>query len=192
MPAVPPILRIIVAVNAYASSGLRRDVSPRVTVALIAAGHTVTTRGEINFDLLRSEVAAELVPGVDVLVVVGGDRMVSLGTNLVAGTTKPLAIVSFGTGNDLARGLRIPVDDTDPARVDQGVVQFVVPLAITAGVFGWLGGAPQTATQGGVTTTLWLQNAGFVFVPFIVASAFAAWFGLNDIATMKASFAGPT
>ncbi|PZO00453.1 MAG: MFS transporter, partial [Hyphomicrobiales bacterium] len=41
----------------------------------------------------------------------------------------------------------------------------------------------------GVTSTLWLQNAGFVFVPFIVASAFAAWFGMNDIATMKASFA---
>jgi NNP family nitrate/nitrite transporter-like MFS transporter len=69
------------------------------------------------------------------------------------------------------------------------VVQFVVPLAITAGVFGWLGGTPQTATVGGVTTTLWLQNAGFVFVPFIIASAFAAWFGMNDIATMKASFA---
>jgi NNP family nitrate/nitrite transporter-like MFS transporter len=69
------------------------------------------------------------------------------------------------------------------------VVQFVAPLAITAGVFGWLGGNPQTATVGDVTTTLWLQNAGFVFVPFIVASAFAAWFGMNDIATMKASFA---
>jgi len=40
-----------------------------------------------------------------------------------------------------------------------------------------------------VQTTLWLQNAGFVFVPFIVASAFAAWFGMDDIATMKASFA---
>ena len=69
------------------------------------------------------------------------------------------------------------------------VVQFVVPLAITAGVFGFLGGAPETATVKGVTTILWLQNAGFVFVPFIVASAFAAWFGMNDIATMKASFA---
>jgi MFS transporter, NNP family, nitrate/nitrite transporter len=69
------------------------------------------------------------------------------------------------------------------------VVQFVVPLAITAGIFGALGGDPQTATVGKVTSTLWLQNAGFVFVPFIVASAFAAWFGMNDIATMKASFA---
>src|SRR6266545_4976336 len=69
------------------------------------------------------------------------------------------------------------------------VVQFVIPLAITAGVFGWLGGDPQTATEGGKTTQLWLQNAGFVWVPFIAASAFAAWFGTNDIASMKASFA---
>ena len=69
------------------------------------------------------------------------------------------------------------------------VVQFVVPLAITSGVFGWLGGLPQTATVRDVTTSLWLQNAGFIFVPFIVASAVAAWFGMNDIATMKASFA---
>ena len=69
------------------------------------------------------------------------------------------------------------------------VVQFVVPLAITAGIFGAFGGDPQTATVGKVTSTLWLQNAGFVFVPFVIASAFAAWFGMNDIATMKASFA---
>ena len=69
------------------------------------------------------------------------------------------------------------------------VVQFVVPIVITAGVFGALGGPPQTASVGGGTTTLWLQNAGFVFVPFIVAAAFAAWFGMDDIASMKASFA---
>jgi MFS transporter, NNP family, nitrate/nitrite transporter len=69
------------------------------------------------------------------------------------------------------------------------VVQFVVPLVITTGVFGFLGGDPQTATVGNVTTTLWVQNAGFVFVPFIIASAFAAWFGMNDLASMKASFA---
>lgn len=69
------------------------------------------------------------------------------------------------------------------------VVQFVVPLVITAGVFGVFGGDPQIATVSGVKSTLWLQNAGFVFVPFIAASAFAAWFGMNDIASMKASFA---
>ena len=36
---------------------------------------------------------------------------------------------------------------------------------------------------------MWLQNAGYIWVPFIVASAFAAWFGMNDIASAKASFA---
>ncbi|MGV3635070.1 MAG: nitrate/nitrite transporter [Pseudorhodoplanes sp.] len=69
------------------------------------------------------------------------------------------------------------------------VVQFVIPLVITAGVFGWLGGDPQAATDATGTTKLWLQNAGFVWVPFIAVSATAAWFGMNDIAAMKASFA---
>ncbi|MGE5525225.1 MAG: NarK family nitrate/nitrite MFS transporter [Rhodospirillaceae bacterium] len=68
------------------------------------------------------------------------------------------------------------------------VVQFVVPLAITAGIFGALGGAPQTIVKAGATTQMWLQNAGFIWVPFIVASAAAAWFGMNDIADAKASF----
>ncbi|MFN3658703.1 MAG: nitrate/nitrite transporter [Pseudolabrys sp.] len=69
------------------------------------------------------------------------------------------------------------------------VVQFVIPLVITAGVFGWLGGDPQTATEATGATKLWLQNAGFIWVPFIALSATAAWFGMNDIAAMKASFA---
>jgi NNP family nitrate/nitrite transporter-like MFS transporter len=66
------------------------------------------------------------------------------------------------------------------------VGQFVIPLVITAGVFGWLGGDPQVASD---NTKLWLQNAGFIWVPFIAISASAAWFGMNDIAAMKASFA---
>ena len=68
-------------------------------------------------------------------------------------------------------------------------VQFVVPIIITVGVFGWFGGDPATVTSGTQTSSLWLQNAGFIWVPFIVASAFAAWFGMNDIASAKASFA---
>ena len=68
-------------------------------------------------------------------------------------------------------------------------VQFVVPIIITVGVFGWFGGDPATVTSGTQTSSLWLQNAGFIWVPFIIASAFAAWFGMNDIASAKASFA---
>lgn len=69
------------------------------------------------------------------------------------------------------------------------VAQFLVPLAITAGVFGWLGGDPIMVTEAGRTFPMWLQNAGYIWVPFIVISAFAAWFGMNDIASARASFA---
>jgi len=69
------------------------------------------------------------------------------------------------------------------------MVQFVVPLVITAGVFGALGGEPVMVQSGGQQTPLWLQNAGFVWVPFIIAAAFAAWFRMDDLATMKSSFA---
>lgn len=69
------------------------------------------------------------------------------------------------------------------------VVQFAVPVAITMGVFGWLGGPPQPVVAASGEGRLWLQNAGFIWVPFIAASAFAAWFGMNDIASARASFA---
>jgi NNP family nitrate/nitrite transporter-like MFS transporter len=66
------------------------------------------------------------------------------------------------------------------------VMQFLVPIVITAGVFGALGGQPQTMSDGG---QLWMQNAGFVWVPFILAATVAAWVGMNDIADARASFA---
>ncbi|MDR5745699.1 NarK family nitrate/nitrite MFS transporter [Caballeronia sp. LZ029] len=69
------------------------------------------------------------------------------------------------------------------------VVQFVTPLVISASVFGSLAGETQTYVLNGVEHSIWLQNAGFIWVPFIVISAFAAWFGMNDIADAKASFA---
>jgi len=65
------------------------------------------------------------------------------------------------------------------------VMQFLVPLVITAGVFGALGGQPQTMSDGG---QLWMQNAGFIWVPFIIAATIAAWLGMNDIADAKSSF----
>ncbi len=64
------------------------------------------------------------------------------------------------------------------------VMQFLVPIVITTGVFGAMGGAPQQLSDGG---QLWLQNAGYIWVPFIAVSALAAWFGMNDIADAKAS-----
>ncbi|UIF91389.1 NarK family nitrate/nitrite MFS transporter [Cupriavidus sp. UYPR2.512] len=69
------------------------------------------------------------------------------------------------------------------------VVQFVTPLVVSLAIFGALGGEPQQYQANGATQNLWLQNAGFVWVPFIIVSALAAWFGMHDIADAKASFA---
>ena len=44
---------------------------------------------------------------------------------------------------------------------------------------------PQTLTDGG---KMWLQNAGFIWVPFLIVATLTAWFGMNDIASAKASF----
>jgi len=66
------------------------------------------------------------------------------------------------------------------------VMQFVVPVVVTMGLFGALGGQAQTASDG---TQLWMQNAGFVWVPFVMLGAIAAWFGMNDILSAKSSFA---
>jgi NNP family nitrate/nitrite transporter-like MFS transporter len=69
------------------------------------------------------------------------------------------------------------------------VVQFLSPLVITAGVFGVLGGDAQTIVKNGETVKLWTQNAAFIWVPWIALASVAAWFGMNDIADARASFA---
>ena len=107
--------RVTVAINPNASFGRNRDVGPRVVEAIQRAGHTVAMLREANYELLRREVEHAVTAGTDALVVVGGDGMVSLGTNLVAGTDIPLGIVAAGTGNDMARGLGLPIGDTDAA-----------------------------------------------------------------------------
>ena len=38
-------------------------------------------------------------------------------------------------------------------------VQFVVPIIITVGVFGWFGGDPATVTSGTQTSSLWRQSS---------------------------------
>jgi NNP family nitrate/nitrite transporter-like MFS transporter len=69
------------------------------------------------------------------------------------------------------------------------VVQFVTPIVISGAVFAGLLGDGQTYVKDGLEHSIWLQNAGFVWVPLIIVSSLAAWFGMNDIADAKASFA---
>lgn len=72
------------------------------------------------------------------------------------------------------------------------VVQFVAPLVITSAMFGVAisgEGFLFHNAKTGIDKMFWLSNAGFIWVPFIVAATLAAWFGMNDIASAKASFA---
>ncbi|MGC8887632.1 MAG: NarK family nitrate/nitrite MFS transporter [Verrucomicrobiia bacterium] len=68
------------------------------------------------------------------------------------------------------------------------VMQFVTPFAITVAIFGALGGAPQTVVEGGIEKKIWLQNAGFVWVPFIIIVVVAAYLGMNNLDIARASF----
>lgn len=68
------------------------------------------------------------------------------------------------------------------------LMQFAVPVVIASGLFAPVFGAGQIIQDKGVESQLYLQNAGFIWVPFIIAAAVAAWFGMNDIASAKASF----
>jgi diacylglycerol kinase (ATP) len=105
------VRRLLVAVNPMASFGRHRAVGPAVVERLLAEGYEVAMLREANIELLRREAESAIANGTDGLVVVGGDGMVSLGANLLAGTEVPLGIVAAGTGNDFARGLGLPFED---------------------------------------------------------------------------------
>lgn len=55
-------------------------------------------------------IAQNAMAAFDILVAVGGDGTVNETASAIAGTTKTLGIVPFGSGNGLARFLKIPMD----------------------------------------------------------------------------------
>jgi NNP family nitrate/nitrite transporter-like MFS transporter len=67
-------------------------------------------------------------------------------------------------------------------------VQAVVPLVIYAGAFTILGGEAQTHVDGDVVSKVWLQNAGFAWIPFILGATVCATLGQNNIREARATF----
>ena len=108
-------LRLLVAINPLASFGKKMAEGDRVVGMLRAAGHEVVVLRESNIELLRRETEHAIAAGAHALIVVGGDGMVSLAVNIVTDTGLPIGIVPTGTGNDLARGLGIELDNTPAA-----------------------------------------------------------------------------
>jgi diacylglycerol kinase (ATP) len=107
--------RLVVAINPAAAFGASSTVGMRVVAALRERGHQVTVLLESDFAQLFVATQLALRDTPDALVVVGGDGMVSLGTAAVAATGIPLGIIPCGTGNDLARGLGLPLRDVAAA-----------------------------------------------------------------------------
>jgi MFS transporter, NNP family, nitrate/nitrite transporter len=73
--------------------------------------------------------------------------------------------------------------------VGVSAVQFMVPLVISVGIYGWFGGDPVMVTMpDGTPKKIWLQNAGFIWVVPILVTSLLAFLLMNDIADARASF----
>lgn len=67
------------------------------------------------------------------------------------------------------------------------VVQFVTPWIIGVAVFGSLAGGPQVLIIGNSTKEVFLQNAAFIYVPFLLIIGYVSWKYLRSV-PVKASF----
>ncbi|GHF49345.1 diacylglycerol kinase [Streptomyces morookaense] len=112
---------ITLFVNPSAGRGRGARAARPAAAALRDAGfHVRTVVGTDAPDGLRR--AREAVAGgTGALIAVGGDGMVSLALQAVAGTPTPLGVIAVGTGNDFARDNRLPV--RDPAAAGRAVAR---------------------------------------------------------------------
>jgi len=67
------------------------------------------------------------------------------------------------------------------------LTQFVTPWIIGMGMFGVLAGDPQTYVKGDVVKSMWIQNAAFWYVPFLILMGILSWTMLRSV-PVRASF----
>jgi len=111
---------IALLTNPAAGKGRAARAHGPVLARLREAGLTV--RDLVGASAAESEelAARAVADGVEALVVVGGDGMVHLATQVLAGSGTALGVVPAGTGNDVARYLDLP--RTDPVAAADRVV----------------------------------------------------------------------
>nr|WP_240894900.1 diacylglycerol kinase family protein [Kineococcus siccus] len=97
-------------VNPTAGRGAGRVAGLRALGELRQLGHTVVDLTGGDLAEARAHLDAE-VAALDAVVVVGGDGLVHVAVEAVAGTATALGVVPAGTGNDLARGLDLELGD---------------------------------------------------------------------------------
>ena len=118
------MIHLGLVINPTAGRGRGTQAGRRVHELLRARGHKVEDLSAATLAQATDRARAAAVQGLDALVVVGGDGMVHLGVNVVAGTGLPLGIVAAGTGNDIARTLGLPRGDAEAsvAAVEHGLL----------------------------------------------------------------------
>ena len=64
------------------------------------------------------------------------------------------------------------------------VMQLVAPLVVSLSIFAVFGGTGSEQPDGSM---LYLENAAWIWVPFLIIFTLAAWFFMNDLSASKAS-----
>ena len=106
-------MRIGVAINPVAGGTKGQAVGQEVLALLEAAGQQVVNLSGESMIGARDRIDNAIYrQAIDVLLVVGGDGMAHLGTNVCAQKNIPMAIIPAGTGNDAAGLLGMPLADT--------------------------------------------------------------------------------
>ncbi|MER5745614.1 diacylglycerol kinase [Streptomyces sp. NPDC002225] len=100
---------ITLFVNPTAGSGRGAHAAQPAASALRDAGFSVRTVLGVDADDALERAREAVAGGTGALITVGGDGMMSLALQAVAGTTTPLGVVAVGTGNDFARALGLPI-----------------------------------------------------------------------------------
>ena len=78
-------------------------------------------------------------------------------------------------------------------------MQIVIPLVMTVGLFGTLGGEPMLLQKDSgwifgkilAGTPTWIQNAGFAWVLSLIPLAAACWWGMNNLKTVSPTTGNP-
>jgi len=99
---------VALLVNPTAGKGRAQRLSGIVVEELTKAGLSVTVLVGANAEEALALGHSAVRDGADALVALGGDGMVHLALQAVAGTATPLGIIPAGTGNDLANSLGLP------------------------------------------------------------------------------------
>ena len=110
-----PAREIAFVTNPTAGKGKGRRARESALPALRQAGLLVRDLQGKDADEALALARTAVSDAVEALVVCGGDGMVQLGAQAVAGTGVPLGIIPAGTGNDVARYLDLPRTDAAAA-----------------------------------------------------------------------------